>query len=100
MDAEHNATADPAATIDDRGSNDVTSANGARTTTQNGQLLLHVGDRTDVVDWRLDEQTRAVGRRGIAQARAALRSARADHLERADNQQRHGAASSRRPTAA
>lgn len=35
-------------------------------------------------DWTLDEATRAIGRRGIAQSRAALRAARADHLDRAE----------------
>ncbi len=58
-----------------------------------GQLRLHVGDADRHPEWRLDDETKAVGRRGIAQARAALRSARASHLD-------DGAASSRRPTAA
>jgi hypothetical protein len=30
------------------------------------------------VDWRLDERTREIGRRGVANARAALQSARPD----------------------
>ena len=47
--------------------------------------------------WKLDEKTRRVGYAGIAQARAALRSARASHL---DDRAAAGAASSRRPTAA
>ena len=32
------------------------------------------GDRADEVSWRLDEHTRQVGRRGIAEARARLRT--------------------------
>ncbi|MEO9224343.1 MAG: hypothetical protein ABI276_05065 [Acidimicrobiales bacterium] len=31
-------------------------------------------------DWRLDEQTKAVGRRGVAQARAALEAAIGRHV--------------------
>jgi hypothetical protein len=39
-----------------------------------GQLrLLEAGNKPD---WKLDDSTREVGRRGIAAARAALRSAR------------------------
>lgn len=41
-------------------------------TTQNAQLSLIQTPRS----WRLDERTREVGRAGIAQARAALRSGR------------------------
>ena len=67
-----------------------------------GQLRLHVGAADHHPEWRLDDETRALGRRGIAQARAALRSARADHLD--DRAVRAagagGAASSRRRTAA
>ena len=36
-------------------------------------------------DWRIDEETRAAGRRGLAKARAALAEARA----RADRTQQH-----------
>jgi hypothetical protein len=43
-------------------------------TTGSGQLRLL--EATDRPDWRLDDTTREVGRRGIAAARAALRSAR------------------------
>jgi hypothetical protein len=32
------------------------------------------GERADDVSWRLDEHTRQVGRRGIAEARARLRT--------------------------
>jgi len=100
MDAEHTGTHDPAATATDRVSNRMASAGAARTSAS-GQLHLHIGDRTRQPDWRLDEETRALGRRGIAQARAALRSARADHLDRgADELSARPAASSRRPTAA
>jgi len=42
----------------------------ARTPTQPTLPLRPVGD-----DWRLDEHTRTVGRRGLAQARAALAAA-------------------------
>jgi hypothetical protein len=41
-------------------------------TTENAQLSLIDTPRS----WRLDERTRAVGRQGIAQARAALREGR------------------------
>ncbi len=34
------------------------------------------------VDWRLDEHTRAVGRAGVARARAALQAVRAARLAR------------------
>lgn len=50
---------------------------------------LRLIDPTEV-DWRLDEQTKAIGRRGLAQARAALRAARApipetdEHEDHAD----------------
>ena len=37
---------------------------------------LRLIDPTEV-DWRLDERTKAIGRKGIEQARAALRAARA-----------------------
>ena len=67
-----------------------------------GQLQLHVGEADRHPEWRLDDETRAVGRRGIAQARAALRSARADHLDGrvAAAATTGDAASSRRRTAA
>jgi hypothetical protein len=41
-------------------------------TTENAQLSLIDTPRS----WRLDERTRAVGREGIARARAALREGR------------------------
>lgn len=41
--------------------------------TTNDQLQLVAADRS----WKLDEQTRAAGRRGVAQAREALRQAAA-----------------------
>lgn len=37
---------------------------------------LHLLPLTDESPWRLDTLTREVGRRGVAQARAALRDAR------------------------
>lgn len=37
---------------------------------------LRLIDPTEV-NWRLDERTKAIGRQGLAQARAALRAARA-----------------------
>jgi hypothetical protein len=40
------------------------------------QLLLL---RSDERPWRLDPHTREVGRRGIEEARAALRAATGDH---------------------
>ena len=50
-------------------------------------------------EWQLDESTRAVGRRGIEQARAALRAARGDHTTQGDGAAAHRA-SSRRSDAA
>jgi hypothetical protein len=40
------------------------------------------------VDWRLDERTREIGRRGVASARAALRSTRTDGDDPDDGQHR------------
>jgi hypothetical protein len=37
---------------------------------------LRLIDPTEV-DWRLDERTKAIGRKGLERARAALRAARA-----------------------
>ena len=43
-------------------------------------------------DWRLDDRTRAIGRRGIAEARAVLRSsARSGHTAPTDPSQRRAA---------
>ncbi len=41
-----------------------------------GQAAIEASAR-----WHLDDQTRAVGRRGVAQAREALAVARKHHLE-------------------
>jgi hypothetical protein len=41
-------------------------------TTMNTQLVL-IDDRSP--DWRLDDKTREAGRKGLAQARAALQKA-------------------------
>jgi hypothetical protein len=41
-----------------------------------GSSQLRLLDTADTPDWKLDDTTREVGRRGIAAARAALRSAR------------------------
>ena len=46
-----------------------------RSTGQAGQLTLIEDTR---IDWRLDDHTRAVGRVGLAQARAALAAAEAE----------------------
>lgn len=45
------------------------------------QLLLVLDEAPDTTHWRLDEETREIGRRGLAQARAALRAARPAHLD-------------------
>lgn len=47
---------------------------------------LRLIDPTDV-EWRLDEQTKEVGRRGLARARAALRDARPTAGLEADDHQ-------------
>jgi hypothetical protein len=39
------------------------------------QLHLLSDDDANRTNWRLDARTRAIGRRGLAQARAALRAA-------------------------
>jgi hypothetical protein len=48
------------------------------------------GDAPAVTDWHLDESTRSVGRRGIAAARAALRSAAGNRHD--DHDDRHASA--------
>lgn len=54
------------------------------TTSKSQARLLEVPDRP----WRLDEATRERGRRGVAEAKAALTAAiRARHREHADGQQ-------------
>ncbi len=45
------------------------------------QLLLIIDDAPEPTHWRLDEETREIGRQGLAKARAALRSARPTHLD-------------------
>lgn len=97
MDADHSVTPVPAPTGAEAPPSTLLAAPRTRATTLGGQLRLHVGDPADRPEWRLDDETKAVGRRGIAQARAALRSARASHL---DERGGVGAASSQRPTAA
>jgi hypothetical protein len=48
-----------------------------------GQLrLLNTADHPE---WQLDESTRALGRRGVEQARAALRAARGEHATRPED---------------
>jgi len=39
--------------------------------------LLHSRPVDDGDDWRIDDETRAIGRRGLAKARAALAESRA-----------------------
>lgn len=39
------------------------------------QLVLLDSDTESAADWRLDETTKEVGRRGLAEARAALAAA-------------------------
>ena len=97
MDADHSVTPVPAPTGAEAPPATPRATLRARSATPGSQLRLHVGDPAERREWRLDDETKAVGRRGIAQARAALRSARASHL---DDRGEAGAASSRRPTAA
>ena len=40
------------------------------------QLLLVLDEAPDSAHWRLDEETREIGRRGLAKARAALDASR------------------------
>ena len=47
-------------------------------------------EASEPTEWRLDESTRAVGRQGISQARAALRSAARNR--RSDEHPRHASA--------
>jgi hypothetical protein len=59
-------------------------------------LLLDDSDH----EWRLDPETRETGRRGIAQARAVLRSVPRRHADASDVAADHTAVPSRRPIAA
>ena len=43
------------------------------------------------IEWRLDEHTREVGRRGVAKARAALQAAINRQADSTDDHQRHAA---------
>lgn len=49
-------------------------------------------DRLATRDWRLDEPTRALGRRGVADARNALRAALRHREELADHAERRPSA--------
>lgn len=51
------------------------------TTNQQPQLLLVADSTTDASHWRLDEETREIGRQGLAKARAALEASRPAHLD-------------------
>lgn len=42
---------------------------------------IKVLDAKPLYDWQLDEETKSIGRRGIAQARAALRSSKAGKID-------------------
>lgn len=45
------------------------------------QLLLVSDEATDANHWRLDSETREIGRQGLAKARAALKASRPAHLD-------------------
>jgi len=47
------------------------------------ELLLISDETTNVRRWKLDDQTREIGRKGIADARAVLSASRPAHLEQA-----------------
>lgn len=83
MDAEHLSTRHPAPNGAPTPS--VRPATSSRVPA--GQLRLL--DTTDHPEWKLDDATRDVGRRGVAQARAALRAARGSD-EHALDEQRTG----------
>ncbi|MFP3906031.1 MAG: hypothetical protein ACLFRV_01630 [Acidimicrobiales bacterium] len=54
------------------------------------QLALITDDESATArDWRLDDHTRQIGRKGVAAAREALRAALADHHDR-DRRDGHG----------
>jgi hypothetical protein len=53
----------------------------ARTRTTEPQLLLVSDIQTSEQHWHLDDQTREIGRQGLAKARAALEAARPSHLD-------------------
>jgi hypothetical protein len=55
----------------------------ARTPQQQTLPLRLVGEGGRTEDWRIDDQTREVGRRGLAAARAALAAAARRSEERA-----------------
>jgi len=51
---------------------------------------LQLLDDAHLPDWRLDPSTKAIGLHGIAQARAALRTARRRHSELEPGGEAHG----------
>jgi hypothetical protein len=97
MDAEHRRTRHPARGATPAAEATQEGTDRSRSRTFDGQLVLL--DTIRHPEWRLDEATRAVGRQGVAKARAALAAARAEHLD--DERRREPAApASHRPTAA
>lgn len=58
-----------------------TSTTTTSTKTTQPQLLLVTNDLATNSPWKLDEETRETGRRGLEKARAALRATRPAHLD-------------------
>lgn len=52
------------------------TASRSNTATKQPQLLLVLDGPTAETHWQLDEETREIGRQGLAKARAALQAAR------------------------
>jgi hypothetical protein len=63
---------------------------------EQGPTQLQLLDDAHLPDWRLDDSTKAIGLHGVAQARAALRTAR----RRQASLEAPGSADDRRATAA
>jgi len=57
------------------------SATTEQTRATQPQLLLVTDSATSEQHWHLDDETREIGRQGLAKARAALDAARPSHLD-------------------
>jgi hypothetical protein len=58
-----------------------TKSTSPRTSAILAQLLLVTDESTPANHWQLDDETREIGRKGVAQARAILQSTRSTSLD-------------------
>jgi hypothetical protein len=58
-----------------------TKSTSPRTSAIQAQLLLVTDESTSANHWQLDDETREIGRKGVAQARAILQSTRSTSLD-------------------